>query len=65
MIIHFRTKRNINGHCKYLGIDTENKQFARESSHWISAEYPELKKSDYNALVEQLRREKWQEIERI
>ena len=65
MIIQFRTKRDINGNCKYLGIDTDSKQYARESSHWISKEWPELKKADYNALVEQLRRGKWQEIERI
>ena len=65
MLLHFKTKRDTNGNTKYLGIDTEKKQYSRQSSKWISKEYPELKTSDYKNMLEQLRRENWQEIDRI
>lgn len=65
MFLHFRTKRNVNGHCKYLGIDTDKKQFARESNGWISREYPEVTAAGYNEILSQLKRAGWEEIERI
>lgn len=65
MILQFRTKRNSNGNCKYLGIDTGAECYATESYSWICKEWPELKYHDYNELIEQLKRNEWKRIERI
>jgi hypothetical protein len=65
MLLHFKTKRDTNGNTKYLGIDTEKQEFSRQSRGWIDREYPELKTSDYKNMLEQLRRENWQEIDYI
>ena len=35
MILRFITKRNVNGHRKYLAINTENKMFCRMSPRMI------------------------------
>ena len=35
MIIKYVTKRDINGHVKYLAVDHKNKQYARHAAHWI------------------------------
>lgn len=35
MLIKYVTKRDINGHVKYLAVDHENKQYSRFSDKWI------------------------------
>lgn len=65
MMLHFRTKRDVNGNCMYLGIDTEKQEFSRQSRGWIDREYPELKQKDYRWMIGQLQRFGWQEIDCI
>lgn len=65
MILQFRTERNANGNCKYLGIDTGAECYATECHTWISKEFPVLKVRDYKAMIEQLERNEWRRIDFI
>ena len=53
MILQFRTKRNANGNCKYLAIDTDAETFATSPRGWISKDIPEIKSKDMDAIREQ------------
>lgn len=46
MTLEFRTKRNANGNCKYLGVDTTAKTFTRVCKTWIAKDMPELRAAD-------------------
>lgn len=63
MILQFRTKRNANGNCKYLGIDTGAECYATECNTWICKEFAELKMKDYRALIEQCERHGFKRVE--
>lgn len=66
MILKFATKRDVNGNRYYLGVDTENKTFARERSHWYSREdISEISKTDRRKMIDQLENEGYNEIDRI
>ena len=66
MILEFATKRDVNGNRYYLGVDTENKTFARERSHWYSREdIFEISKTDRRKMIDQLENEGYNEIDRI
>lgn len=52
MIIKFATKRNINGHRRYLAMDTDCRKFAVESPTWYSREdIIEVTSRDLNRLL--------------
>lgn len=65
MIMQFRTEKNANGHCKYLGIDTGSETYVTECYTWICKEFPVLKVRDYRALIEQLEKNGFRRIDRI
>lgn len=51
MILEFATKININGNRKYLGIDTDLREYSRERGHWFCKEdIVEIKASDLKKL---------------
>ena len=64
MILQFKTKRNTYGHRKYLAIDTGSETYTRHDPY-IVTEGIEIKTSDYNELIEQLKRNEYKEVERI
>lgn len=50
MIIRFKTKRNNNGHRKYLAIDTDSSAYCTMCPR-IVAEGIEIKTADYNNIL--------------
>ena len=66
MILRFATKRDSSGNRYYLAIDTINKTFARESSHWYCRDdFAEITKRDRRKLIEQVENENYTEIDHI
>lgn len=65
MILQFRTETNKNGNCLYLAIDTGAECYATNPIGWISKEFPVLKLKDYRAILDQLNRNKFEQIERM
>lgn len=53
MKMEFRTKTNVNGHCYYLSIDTDNRTVSTVPAHWISKDVPTLAKRDLDTLKDQ------------
>ena len=64
MILEFTTKRNVNGHKKYLAIDTGAEIYTRFSSR-IATEGIEIKTSNYKELIEKLKRLEYKEVDMI
>ena len=63
MLLEFATKRDRNGNRYYLGVDTENKTFSRQCSHWYCREdIVEIGKRDRNKIIEQLETANYKEI---
>lgn len=55
MIIRFCTKRNVNGHRKYLIIDTNNKSYNDTCVRWFSqSDFVEVSASDLKKLKNQV-----------
>lgn len=55
MILRFKTKRNTNGHIKYIAFDTDKRQFSRMYSTISNAgEAVEVKTADYNKIRDQV-----------
>lgn len=54
MILEFRTERNRNGNCKYLGIDTDAQTYSTSCSKWIDKEFPVLKLKDMRTIIDKL-----------
>lgn len=53
MKLLFATKRNANGYRKFLGIDTERKEFARDCSQWYGREdITEITAADREKLID-------------
>lgn len=51
MILRFKTKRDINGHCKYLAIDVTNNTWSNQCSRiMLPDEAIILTSKDYNSL---------------
>lgn len=55
MVLQFMTKRNINGGCKFVAIDTEKKEFALRSSGFSSEGTPQIAVRDWRMIVAKLR----------
>jgi hypothetical protein len=53
MKMEFRTKTNVNGHCYYLRIDTNDKTVSTVPEHWVSKDVPTLAKRDLDTLKAQ------------
>ena len=53
MILEFKTARNVNGHRKYLLINTDEKIYSIECSTMIIYGV-EIKTSDYKSLLEKV-----------
>lgn len=63
MIMRFKTKRNTNGHIKYIAFDTEKREFARMYSTISNAgEAVEVKTADYNKIRDQVVNLKFAEV---
>ena len=66
MIMKFATKRDNNGNRYFIGLDTENRIFARESKSWFCREeIIEIGKRDLHKLQEQLEKAGFTRIENI
>lgn len=66
MIMKFATKRNLHGNRRYLCIDTETKQFAREPSHWFCREdFVEVGYRDLQKLAEKCKNEGYVEVDNM
>jgi len=67
MIMRFATKRDINGNRYFLGIDTDNKTFARESAHYYCKDDldGELTKTKRHAFIDRLIDNGFSEIDHI
>lgn len=66
MILKFATKRDQNGNRYFLGIDTENKTYSKESAHWYSREdITEVSKKDRHKLLDILESENYTEVNHI
>lgn len=61
MILEFKTARNVNGHSKYLMIDTDKKTYSRECSRMIITGL-EIKARDYKDLLNQVIANKYMEV---
>lgn len=54
MIIRFCTKRNVNGHRKYLIIDTSNKSYNNDCVRWFyRSDFVEVSASDLKKIKDQ------------
>ena len=54
MKMSFATKRNTSGNRNVLIIDSVNKQYALQSTHWFCSEdFIEVTKTEYRALRDQ------------
>jgi hypothetical protein len=66
MKINLATKRNASGWRKILLIDTETKQYSRESTHWFCREdFAEVSISDFQRTLEKVEKEGYNEVERM
>lgn len=64
MILEFRTKRNANGHRKYLCIDTGAEIYSTESPRMI-IEGVEIKSNDYKQLLEKLKELEYKRVKYV
>lgn len=64
MILEFKTKRNTNGHRRYLAIDTGAECYARQTPRMI-AEGVEITVTAMNELIEQCKRNEFTERDYI
>lgn len=62
MILQFRTRRNANGHCAYLALDTTAQTYATEPRSWISKDIPELKSRDLEMLLDRVAADGWERV---
>ena len=62
MILEFKTKLNRNGNLKYLCIDTGAEQYSRNNRRMIT-EGAVVSTKDYRELIEQCKRNGFQEVE--
>ena len=53
MKLEFRTKTNVNGHCYYLSIDTDNKTVSDAPDSWVSKDVPIVAKRDMDTIKAQ------------
>lgn len=62
MLLEFRTKRDNNGNCKYLAIDTTAKTFSRFCKSWISKDIPLVRAADIETLHAACIRDEYKEV---
>ena len=62
MTLEFRTKRDNNGNCKYLGIDTAAKTFTRVCKTWISKDMSEVRRVDLDTIRAACLRDGYKEV---
>lgn len=66
MKINLATKRNAAGWRKILLIDTEKKEYSRESTHWFCREdFLEVSTTDFQRTLEKVEKEGYNEVERM
>lgn len=66
MKINLATKRNAAGWRKILLIDTEAKQYSRESTHWFCREdFAEVSTTDFRRMLEKVEKAGFSEVERM
>ena len=66
MKINLATKRNAAGWRKILLIDTETKQYSRESTHWFCREdFAEVSITDFRRTLEKVEKAGFSEVERM
>lgn len=64
MKINFCTKRNAAGWRKKLLIDTDKKQFSRESAHWFCREdFVEVSTGDFRRMLEKVQHEGFTQVD--
>lgn len=49
MVLWFGTKKNVNGHRRYLGFSTELKQYTNQPSGWMTSNRTKRKVSAISA----------------
>ena len=54
MLLEFRTKINVNGNCRYLAIDIDNRVYSKDPAHWICKEVPAVRSCDIDHLTDSL-----------
>jgi len=62
MILQFKTKRNANGHRKYLAIDTDARIYSTQC-RWMIMEGVEVTTTAYRELLEQCKRNEFKEVD--
>lgn len=66
MKINLATKRNAAGWRKILLIDTEKKEYSRESTHWFCREdFAEVSTTDFRRMLEKVEKAGFSEVERM
>lgn len=66
MKINIATIRNAAGWRKILLIDTETKQYSRESTHWFCREdFTEVSITDFRRMLEKVEKAGFSEVERM
>lgn len=65
MFMQFRTRRNVNGHCLYLALDTNSKTYSTDPRSWIAKDIPELKTGDLKTLIERVAAEGWTRVDNM
>lgn len=64
MLIEFKTKRDRNGHRRYLIINTEGKSYATQPTHMIP-DGIEISCTNYRAIRDQLNEQGYTQVEYI
>lgn len=55
MVLWFGTKKNVNGHRRYLGLSTELKQYTNQPSGWMTrTDFAEVKAKDLERIRKEL-----------
>lgn len=55
MILWFATKRNVNGHRKYLGIGTMRQEYTRNDNQWlVRSDFTEISATDMKRMEQEL-----------
>lgn len=65
MKLEFITKRNTNGHCNYLLIDTDKKVYSRNSARMIPDGYFTISKKDMDELLKRVQDDGYQSVDYI
>ena len=64
MKISYCTKRNAAGWRKKLIVDTDKKQFSRESTHWFCREdFAEVSIGDFRRMLEKVEKEGYTQVD--